>query len=97
MYVVYDTVTTLIYNHKGVPDHNKVHNSTKAAFACRTRAMNSGKLDAETRLAVTFADKFYAEIEKTVTRKNAMTGVSFEEPINTPYSCSAASESYFCS
>ena len=40
---------------------------------------------------------FYREIEKTVTRVNAMTGQPFEESANTPFATSPASENYWCS
>ena len=49
----------------------------------------------------TVADKkrklgFIVNIFETyVTRKNAMTGQEFQERYDTPWSCSAASESYF--
>ena len=40
---------------------------------------------------------FRENIEKTVTRKNAMTGEEFEESINANYTTSPASETYWCS
>ena len=97
MFVVYDPATTLIYNHKGVHQYDKVHKSTKAAFACRTRAQNSGNLPEGMTLSVALAEKFYAEIELQVTRINAMTREPFEEPANRNYYCSPSSETYFTS
>ena len=40
-------------------------------------------------------DYYYKHIEKTVTRKNMMTGKEYTESINTPLSCSPASETYW--
>ena len=40
---------------------------------------------------------FHREIEKTVTRVNAMTGLPFEESVNTPFAVSPASENYWSS
>jgi hypothetical protein len=41
--------------------------------------------------------KFVTDIVETyVTRKNYMTGEEFVERYDTPYYCSASSESYFC-
>ena len=40
--------------------------------------------------------QFYSRnIERTVKRKNLMTGQEFEESINTPYYCSPSSETYW--
>lgn len=47
--------------------------------------------------AIAEAREFYANIEKKVTRHDAMTGEAFEESINTPYQSSRASEHYYCS
>lgn len=40
-------------------------------------------------------DYYRKNIERTVTRKNLMTGAEYEESVNTPLSCSPASDSYW--
>lgn len=40
-------------------------------------------------------DYYREHIERTVTRKNLMTGAEYEESVNTPISCSPASETYW--
>jgi len=45
--------------------------------------------------AIIDANEFKQNVEKTVTRRNAMTGEAFEESVNTPYSCSPASEAHW--
>lgn len=43
------------------------------------------------------ADKsdFHANIEKTVRRTNLISGLEYDEPVNTPNYCSPASETYW--
>ena len=38
---------------------------------------------------------YYANIERTVTRKNMMSGKEYTESVNTPLACSPASETYW--
>lgn len=40
-------------------------------------------------------DYYHKHIEKTVTRRNLMTGAEYQESVNTPLSCSPASETYW--
>jgi hypothetical protein len=37
----------------------------------------------------------YLALNRTVTRKNFMTGEEFQEDVNTPYYCSPSSETYW--
>ena len=46
--------------------------------------------------AIASSCDFHENIEKMVTRINLMSGEPFEEPINTPYYLSPASETYWC-
>ena len=49
------------------------------------------------RIAVMTAREYFTTIgNRTVKVRNLMTGAEVEENINTPYSCSVASESYWC-
>ena len=41
------------------------------------------------------AEKFHRDIEKSVKKKNMMTGKEFMEKVNTPYYCSPSSETYW--
>ena len=45
--------------------------------------------------AVADRDYYYKNIEQTVVRKNLMTGQEYRESVNTPLSCSPASETYW--
>ncbi len=45
--------------------------------------------------AIAEVDYYYANIEKTVTRVNLMTGAEYTESVNTPLACSPASETYW--
>lgn len=47
------------------------------------------------RYGVAERDYYYKHIEKMVKRKNLMTGEVYEESVNTPLSCSPASETYW--
>jgi len=58
--------------------------------------VNVSPLEAKEQGDALRAKGFRIEIFETyVTRKNYMTGVEFQERYDTPYFCSASSESYF--
>ena len=106
-YVIYNrkTTKTLLAPARSVGCYNETYKSRTAAKAALTRLDNKDKLGRgedgfpllKTDFRIAEMQDFRANIEKTVTRTNAMTGKEFQEPINTPYSCSPSSESYWCS
>ena len=106
-YVIYNrkTTKTLLAPARSVGCYNETYKSRTAAKAALTRLDNKDKLGRgedgfpllKTDFRIAEMQDFRANIEKTVTRTNAMTGKEFQEPINTPYSCSPSSENYWCS
>jgi len=106
------TTKTLLAPAQSVGCYNEFYKSESAAKAALTRLDNKGKLGLYKKdingieitaaylkedFAIADTVDFRANIEKMVTRKNAMTGKEFQEPINTPYTSSPASETYWCS
>lgn len=95
-YVIYNLVTTRIAS--------KTYKTHAAAQAQLTRMRKAaagewGVLQAEDDPLYQFgiAEEAYyaANIRKTVTRVNLMTGLEYEEDVNTPLACSPASETYW--
>jgi hypothetical protein len=73
------------------PNRTRAYNTFGAAKATRTRLCNkSGWGINELDIVDT---KTYQP--RTVTRKNLMSGVEFQEDVNTPYFCSPSSETYW--
>ncbi len=89
MFVVYNKETTEIVGSRA----RRTWKSLGAAKAHLARMAKMGYNVTEYDVASYsfFADK----IEKTVVRKNLMTGKEFTESANTPYYCSPSSESYW--
>jgi len=89
MFVVYNKETTQIVGSSA----RKTWKSLGAAKAHLARMAKMGYSINEYDVASYsfFSDK----IEKTVVRKNLMTGKEFTESVNTPYYCSPSSESYW--
>ena len=44
---------------------------------------------------IAVSEYYYSSIVKKVTRKNLMTGLEYQESVNTPLCCSPASETYW--
>ena len=107
-YVIYnkETTKTLLAPAQSVGCYIEFYKTESAAKAALTRLDKKGKLGYEydterpfvkADFAIAETSDFRANIEKMVTRKNAMTGKEFQEPINTPFSSSPSSENYWCS
>lgn len=101
-HVIYNKETTYILRApaRSVGCYVEDYKTESAAKAALTRLDKAGKLGKDLvkeDFAIADIFEFRANIEKTVTRHNAMTGEEFEEAVNTPYACSAASEAYWCS
>jgi hypothetical protein len=89
-------MTHVIYNK----DTTRLLNSTTyatrgAAKAGLTRAAKADTTMIKADYDVAEYGVFHGSIEKLVTRTNMMSGVEYQERINTPISCSPASETYW--
>jgi hypothetical protein len=90
MFVIYDKQTTIIFK----PFKTKEFKSIGAA----KRQLNEfAKIYNTDMSGYAIADEitFHSTIEKTVKRKNLMSGLEYDEPINTPPYMSPACESYW--
>ena len=75
------------------PNRTRSYKTFVAARATRTRLCNkSGWAAGDLSIVAT---KDYQP--RMVTRKNLMSGVEFQEDVNTPYFCSPSSETYWSS
>ena len=101
-YVVYDKATTRTVGKYSY----KTHAAAQAAvtrwskiwfrerYAPLYPAVDRGE-DPVFVYAIAEANHFRANIEKTVTRTNLMSGKEYTESVNTPLACSPASETYW--
>lgn len=90
-FVVFNFETSKLYKKPGNFAH-AVYATEAAAKAAVTRLKKS---DPDNDYDWASSSEYYANIEKTHLVKNLMTGKMVEESINTPYSCSVASEAYW--
>ena len=93
-YIVYHKASTAI----PVTLRRKVYKTHGAAQAWITRLGKGMIEDADHpkfNYAIAEVEYYAKHIERTVTRKNMMTGVEYEESINTPSYMSPACESYW--
>ena len=93
-YIVYHKASTAI----PVTLRNKVYKTHGAAQAWITRLGKGMIEDADHpkfNYAIAEAEYYAKHIERTVTRKNMMTGAEYVESVNTPSACSPASETYW--
>ena len=106
MFYIYENSSTYIMgktDKKGLsrPDHRQSYKTMAAAKAGLTRiAKAEGLLQTDPnhafyRYSICEADKFHRDIEKSVKKKNMMTGKEFMEKVNTPYYCSPSSETFW--
>jgi hypothetical protein len=96
-YIIYDKATIRI---KGKLDGYKTYAAAKRALTLMEKARRaSGDHTWENHCKRLFAiaedTYFYGRVQKTVTRTNMMTGVEYEEPVNTPLCMSPSSETYW--
>ena len=99
MFVVYHKDTTrYLKNHPGVKTDKYLFGSMGAAKAAITRAVKETALKVQPIVASDFliadSTEFHNSIEKSRPVKNILTGTQVMERINTPWSCSVASETY---
>lgn len=94
-YIVYHKDTTRFLSlHPRVRTNETSFATEAAAKAARTREHNSGAINREDFL-ITDGENFFANVQKTVTKKNLMTGKEFEQPVNTPMICDPSTETYW--
>ena len=96
-YVIYDLASTQL--------KSKAYKTPAAAQAALTRMRKAraevfdGFLTAENdplfTMSIAEINHYYANIERTVTRKNMMSGKEYTESVNTPLCCSPSSETYW--
>ena len=94
MYIVYQQDSTRIVN---------TYKTMAAAKAAITRSSNKHnrvmqqdhKQDPQFCWAIASNEYYYKNIEKSVTRKNMMTGKEYTESVNTPGYMSPSSEAYW--
>lgn len=87
-YVIYNTETTRKLN-------DRYYVTKAAAKAGLTRAAKADNTLIRSRYAIADANEFHANIEKTVTKTNWMTGEDYQERANTPLHMSPSSETYW--
>lgn len=96
-YVIYEYETTKILG--GIGKYYKTFGAAKAAITRLRNKMpaadNGTERDPEFFYAIAETSHFFKNIEKMVERTNIMTGKTFMESVNTPYYCSASSETYW--
>jgi hypothetical protein len=96
-YVAYHKDTTrYLCNHPGVKTDKEAFESQGAAKAAITREAKRGAINAADFLVANNVE-FFTSIEKTETVKNIMSGKDVEQRVNTPFTSSVASETYWCS
>ena len=88
-FVVYNTDTTILLERNG-----QTYATKGAAKAALTRYSKKIAINVDD-YSITDATNFYANVEKKVTRKNLMSGLDYQEPVNTPIYMSPASETYW--
>ena len=99
-HVIYNKETTKILQApaQSVGCYISNYKTASAAKAALTRLDNKGKLGQDlvkADFAIAESVDFATNIEKTRTVINIMSGKEVQESVNTPYSCSVASEHYW--
>ena len=87
-YVIYNVNTTRFLNRN-------TYATESAAKAGLTRALKADNTMIRSDYGIAASVDFHNDIEKKVTRTNMMSGIAYQERINTPLHCSPASESYW--
>lgn len=87
-FVVYHTASTILLERKNT------YATKGAAKAALTRYSKKFAINVE-EYSITDAVNFYTNVEKKVTRKNLMSGLDYQEPVNTPNYMSPAFETYW--
>ena len=91
-YVIYDKDTTRIVG-------KQTGYKTRAAAQAQLTRWGKGLIEDEThpkfRYGIAEVEYYARHIERTVVKTNMMTGVKYEESVNTPLHLSPSSETYW--
>lgn len=87
-YVIYNVKTTRLLNKNN-------YATERAAKAGLTRAAKADNTMIKSDYAISEVCEFYDSIEKSVERKNMLSGKTYMERVNTPSYCSPSSEAYW--
>lgn len=91
MYVVYNKETTIIVG-------SRIHKTWKSLGAAKAHRGRMAKMGYNVdEYGIASYSLFAHSIEKTVVRRNLMSGEEFTERVNEPYNCSPSSEAYWSS
>jgi hypothetical protein len=95
-YVIYHKESTVTHKEcvSGRAWFTRFYETERGARSVLTRLVNAGKKK-RGEWAVMNTDDF-RKIEKSVTKRNLMSGGEFKQPINTPLCCDPSSETYWC-
>ena len=97
-FVIYNIATSAILKIGTNPGRYAGMSAARAAltrFCKMSGLMPSDPLYPQYVYGIAEIEHYYAKIERTVTRKNLMSGIEYQESVNTPNYCSPASESYW--
>jgi hypothetical protein len=97
-FVIYNKATSAILKIGTNPGRYAGMAAARAAltrFCKKSGLMPNNPLYPEYIYGIAEIEHYYTKIERTVTRKNLMTGIEYQESVNTPIYCSPASESYW--
>lgn len=97
-FVIYNKATTAILKIGTNPGRYAGYPAARAAltrFNKMSGLMPSDPLYPEYVYGIAEVEHYYSKIESTVKRKNLMSGIEYEESVNTPLCCSPASETYW--
>jgi hypothetical protein len=99
-YVIYNKATSAILKIGTNPGRYAGFPAARAAltrFNKKSGFMPTDPSYPEYVYGIAESNHYYEKIERTVKRKNLMSGIEYEESVNTPNYCSPASEAYWCS
>jgi len=96
MFLIYHKETTILHKEliSGRDWWPKYFHTERGAKCALTRLVNAGKYKREDWAIAERVD-FYANIEKTVTKRNFMSGREFTQPVNVHRCCDPSTEAYW--
>ena len=97
-YVIYNKATSAILKIGTNPGQYSGMGAARAALTRFNKKSGIWPIDPlypEYVYGIAEINHYYSTIERTVTRKNLISGIEYKESVNTPLCCSPASESYW--
>jgi len=89
-YVIYHKETTVILG-----GYNKRYATERSAKGALTKAVNAGEVVDRDKYAIAETGFFVSNIEKSVTKKNLISGEDIQVAVNTPVFMDPSCESYW--